>query len=391
MEASTTIVNVNSENHEKFVAYLGEVIGQNIKNLNSVEEFAALMSTHVDKIIDTLEEEDAEGCFQVLFKDIQLETDGALVSKLVRELTSVLTSNTETNPVLRLRILTNMYNILSSVTTESTPSSFVVLLLAIIKYAGQVGQMSLLQGYFDMLEELVTKWTLSTEEACEVYLQVSLALEGDGSIEKSQTFLIKYLSTCGALKSAISKGEKKLAVKCMVGAVRSPIVCFTERHDILSLRSVSALKNDSEHGELFKLLSIFSSGKLKDYMNFYASGGAALVTKYALDHEQIVDNMRLLSMCSLATEHAEIPYEAIASDLDVPFEDVEHWVVKTISARLIDAKMDQLTRRVMISRCTHRIFGQGQWLELQSKLNSWKMNIRGILETLARTEALQNN
>jgi translation initiation factor 3 subunit M len=199
----------------------------------------------------------------------------------------------------------------------------------------------------------------------------------------------RYLSTYDA-SLALDDEEKKLAAKCMVGAVRSPIVCFMERHNILVLRGVASLKGDKEHGQLFDLLSIFSTGKLVDYMAFYnKNNGAALLSKYALQHEEIVMNMRLLTMCSLATEHTEIPYESIATELDVPLESVEHWVVNTISAKLIDAKMDQLTQRVLISRCTHRIFGEQQWKDLQLKLNSWKTNLRNILDTLAKTEALK--
>jgi translation initiation factor 3 subunit M len=310
---------------------------------------------------------------------------------MVQDLTAAIISNTESKVVLRLKILANMYNVLSSVVSDSAnPSVFVVVLLAIIKYAGVVKQMDLLHGYFDILDDLVVKWKLSSKEAFDLFLQVSLALETQGSEEKAQLFLIKALSSVDT-SVPVDAEEKKLAAKCMVGAVKSPIVCFMERHDILGLRGVAALKGDSEHGKLYDLLSIFSTGKLKEYMDFYSNmNGAALLSKYeGLDHNAIIDNMRLLSMCSLATEHTEIPYESVASDLDIPLSDVETWVVRTISTKLIDAKMDQLTRRVMISRCTHRIFGPAQWKELQGKLEAWKTNLRGILETLAKTEALK--
>mmetsp|Transcript_37769 Transcript_37769/g.48904 ORF Transcript_37769/g.48904 Transcript_37769/m.48904 type:complete len:288 (+) Transcript_37769:35-898(+) len=280
-----------------------------------------------------------------------------------------------------------MYNVLSSIGA----SVFIVVLLSIIKYAGAIGQMDLLHGYFNSLDALVVKWKLSATESRDLFLQVSLALEAQGSEEKAQLFLIKALSSSDDSTKADDE-EKKLAAKCMVGAVRRPIVCFMDRHDILNLRGVAALKNDPTHGQLYNLLSIFSSNKLKEYNQFInQDNGKQLLKKHDLDHHLIVDNMRLLTMCSLATEHTEIPYEIIATELDIPIDEVEAWVVKTISAKLIDAKMDQFTQRVMISRCTHRIFGQAQWNELQLKLNSWKSNLRGILDTLAKTEALKTN
>lgn len=56
--------------------------------------------------------------------------------------------------------------------------------------------------------------------------------------------------------------------------------------------------------------------------------------------------MRLLTLCSLATEHEEIPYAAVAGGLEVPLSEVEPWVVAAIGAKLIEAKMDQLTATV---------------------------------------------
>ena len=156
---------------------------------------------------------------------------------------------------------------------------------------------------------------------------------------------------------------------------------------MVGLAAVDALKDDSRYRKLFELLDIFTRGKLKDYLAF-ALANEALLTAHNLQHDVCVRNMRLLSMCSLATEHEEIPYAAIASDLDVPLAEVEAWVVRTITARLIDAKMDQLQSRVMITRCTHRVFGDGHWAQLQCKLTAWKGNVRSIIDTLNMTETL---
>ena len=49
-------------------------------------------------------------------------------------------------------------------------------------------------------------------------------------------------------------------------------------------------------------------GKLREYLAFH-EGNPGVLESYGLDHEQCIAHMRLLSMCSLATEHEEIPYE----------------------------------------------------------------------------------
>ena len=52
------------------------------------------------------------------------------------------------------------------------------------------------------------------------------------------------------------------------------------------------------------------------------------MTKHGINHEECVANMRLLSLCSLATEHEEIPYSAISKTLQVDDDDVEEWVLR---------------------------------------------------------------
>ena len=267
---------------------------------------------------------------------------------------------------------------------------FITVLLNIIKYAGAVGQIALLEGYFDLLDDLALKWRLDISDARALYLEVSKALVAQNIEAKAQYFLIKHLETFGGVGSeAASFGPhtRSLAAKSVAGAVRNPIVCFQERHNVMSLAAIAALKGDAEYGKLFELLVIFTQGKLRDYLE-YAKRCQAVLSAYELDHDSCVDNMRLLSMCSLATEHEEIPYAAIAEDLGVPLEEVEAWVVRTITSGLIDAKMDQLKSRVVITRCTHRVFYHAQWAQLQEKLATWKGNLRSILSTLKKTKGL---
>lgn len=47
-----------------------------------------------------------------------------------------------------------------------------------------------------------------------------------------------------------------------------------------------------------------------------------MLTKYSLDGESCVKNMRILSLCSLASQHVELPYALIARDLEVEESEV---------------------------------------------------------------------
>ena len=99
--------------------------------------------------------------------------------------------------------------------------------------------------------------------------------------------------------------------------------------------------------------------------------------------------MRLLSLCSLATEHEEIPYDAIATTLQIDTKDVEKWVIAAVSSGLLTAKMDQLQRVVMVEKCVVRRFGMEQWKVLQRRLNEWTRNVRSVVEGLKQSQVGQ--
>ena len=93
--------------------------------------------------------------------------------------------------------------------------------------------------------------------------------------------------------------------------------------------------------------------------------------------------MRILSLCSLAAEHEEIPYSVVAKTLLLPNEDeVESWVIAAVSSGLLSAKMDQLQHKVMVERCVVRRFDSQQWKLLQERLKAWKQNVGGVITGL---------
>merc|ERR1719416_351774 len=92
-------------------------------------------------------------------------------------------------------------------------------------------------------------------------------------------------------------------------------------------------------------------------------------------------NMCLLSLVSLAGEHEEVPYSAIASTLNVDENEVERWVIGAVSSGLMEAKMDQLRRVVLVERCAVRQFG------LKVRLDKWKSNVKGVLDALEKSGA----
>lgn len=63
-------------------------------------------------------------------------------------------------------------------------------------------------------------------------------------------------------------------------------------------------------------------------------------------------------------------------------EDVEEWVVKAITAGLVDARIDELKKVVVVSRYSQREFGDENWRQLAARLTTWRSNVAAMLDTL---------
>ncbi|KAK9049939.1 hypothetical protein SSX86_031092 [Deinandra increscens subsp. villosa] len=95
-----------------------------------------------------------------------------------------------------------------------------------------------------------------------------------------------------------------------------------------------------------------------------------------LVHEECMAKIRLMSIIDLAfNESAQVPYSLIKETLKIEDEQVEPWVVKAITAKLVDCKIDQMNKVIRMSHCTERVFGLLQWQALREKLATWRVCI----------------
>jgi translation initiation factor 3 subunit M len=220
----------------------------------------------------------------------------------------------------------------------------------------------------------------------------------DGTLEKEglqarslrQKFLLKFLGTYGD-GDVVDKAGIEAAKEAAIGAIQDPINLFHDQRGIMSLSPIAALEKNKDTKPLYELLQIFQEKKLQDLQQFQKDDKNNTLSTYNISPDSSIRHMRLLSLCSLASEHEEIPYDAIASTLDLDSTssaDVETWVIAAVSSGLLSAKMDQLQRVVMVERCVVRKFGMEQWKVLKERLDVWKKNVRGVLEGLKETNGV---
>ncbi|GJT78772.1 eukaryotic translation initiation factor 3 subunit M-like protein [Tanacetum coccineum] len=90
-----------------------------------------------------------------------------------------------------------------------------------------------------------------------------------------------------------------------------------------------------------------------------------------------------MSLVDLAFDDStQIPYSAVKDTLQIEDDEVESWLVKEITAKLVDCKIDQMNQVVIVSRCTNRVFGPSHWLALRTKLTNWRGNIANVITTI---------
>jgi len=207
--------------------------------------------------------------------------------------------------------------------------------------------------------------------------------EGKAAEGVRQRYLLKFLGTYRD-GEAVDKAGLEAAREAAVGAIRDPVNLFHEQRSIMGLTPVAALETNKGTKPLYALLQIFQEKKLQDFQAFVTTSTKTL-SQHGLKQEDCIRHMRLLSLCSLATEHEEIPYDAIATTLQIEEKEVEKWVIAAVSSGLLSAKMDQLQRVVMVEGCVVRRFGMEQWEVLQKRLDVWKRNVRGVLEGLKQS------
>jgi len=269
----------------------------------------------------------------------------------------------------QLRLLSALYNL------RSSPQEKCALLVRMVTLAptltGRLGEL------VEDVVKLLDGWSIRLEKRRPLYKAIA---KKDKS--KKQKFTLLLVETY-ANASQIDKEGLAAAKQAAIGAIRDPVTLFQQQRSMLSSPAIKALADKSDTKQLYALLEIFQQGKLQDYRTFKKE---KVLSKYELNEADCTRHIRILSLCSLAAESEEVPYNLVAETLDVSEEEVESWVIAAVSSGLLSAKMDQIEQKIMVERSVVRKFDMDQWKGLQSQLQLWKLNLNGILDALKQSD-----
>ncbi|XP_031492861.1 uncharacterized protein LOC116259272 [Nymphaea colorata] len=282
-------------------------------------------------------------------------------------------------PALRLKILFNLYNLL-----EHPYSRFFVYEKALeLAIRGKVTE-SILPS-FKKIDNFLKEWEIGPLEQRRLFLKISNVLgEIKSSSKEYFSFLTKYLATFSNEDAHTMSKAKPAAERAIFEFVKAPDMF---QCDLLDMPAVRQLEKDGKYALAFQLLKIFLTQRLDAYLDFQAAN-STLLKSHGLVHEECITKMRLMSLVDLSSNgSSEIPYAMIRDTLRIKDDEVEYWVVRAISAKLLDCKMDQMNETVIVSRHTERMFGPSQWEVLRLRLEEWRANVTNALRTIQYNKA----
>lgn len=323
-------------------------------------------------------DKDVETCFLVIC-NVVCKLPEAEALQAADKIVAAVTVETS-DSALRLRALLNLFNLMPYNTGKYS------IILATLEYCASTALVEPLLPAAKRADVWVKEWGIGNEETRALWSAFAKLLQGYKPASKDYfNFLIKYLTT---FENVENPPLEKIETEAVLATKEFVTNADLFHCDLLDLKCIQKVKDSPKVSGTFKLLGIFLTGRLSDYLTAYKAD-PKLVEDLGLSHEDCVSKMRLMSLAALGNEgeSGEIPYSLVKDALQIDISEVETWVVKAIGLKLLEAKMDQLREVVVISRCSNRVFEAAQWEELRSKLEGWKGSVGNVCKVVGQLRA----
>lgn len=268
---------------------------------------------------------------------------------------------------LRLKLLNNLFSGLN----EENAQRYIVY-MALLKLASRADLLPVVKPNIDEIKRWLAMWKVSTICVQALWRTLHEAYRNNKQTELATKVMIELLGTYTSDNASQARED---AHKCIVTCLADPETFIMDH--LLTLKPVKVLEGELLHN----LLTIFVTGKLSHYLQFYEDN-KDFVNALGLSHEDNIKKMKLLTFMQMAETRQEIDYETIQREIGLDQEDIESFIIDVVRTKAVFAKIDQLQRRVLISYTTHRTFGKQQWQLLREQLSSWQQNLEQCLTSL---------
>eukprot|EP00042_Codosiga_hollandica_P027075 m.132030 g.132030 ORF g.132030 m.132030 type:complete len:408 (+) comp52373_c0_seq9:281-1504(+) len=275
--------------------------------------------------------------------------------------------------------------------------------LSLVALTSRSSAFETLTAQLGQLPSWLSEWSTTLAEQQALYKAINQVL-----LDKKQD---KLACDClaGFLKTLNGKPANQLAAfKADALLLLSQVVAtesLLEYDTVLSLDVVSQLKGEKLH----EIVGILSRGTLTDFLA-WQTANAGVVAALKLDEERLTHKMRLATLAQLCARDHVVEFHAISAALQIPAAQIELWVIDAVRTGLVEAKIDEMNNRIIVSRSTLTAFGMDQWKDLkvrrcmiyscalsypfqlwipegQARLEEWKSNIADVKKVLVSVKA----
>eukprot|EP01096_Ripella_sp_DP13-Kostka_P008944 TRINITY_DN3364_c0_g2_i1.p1 TRINITY_DN3364_c0_g2~~TRINITY_DN3364_c0_g2_i1.p1 ORF type:complete len:423 (+),score=225.21 TRINITY_DN3364_c0_g2_i1:80-1270(+) len=320
-------------------------------------------------------EKDIEGFFATLANlGTKLKLTDDKVGRFVDLVSSALLS-TKSKTELRLKSLVHFYNI-----GELENEHRFKVLKTILRIILEAESVSLLaRQIIQKVQSLKSQLNLSPvqlKELNELFFLISDKLEpkSNASFTKLVT-LLKELDDAQVQLPEIVEYARQIVIR----SIQTPEVYQFDQ--ILSLKAVQQLKVVKETEKLFELLEIFGSKGI-DALQQFVDQNAGITEETGISKDDLFSKLRLLLLSSIGTLRNELSFDEIISNLKINEAELEEIVIQAIGYGILDARIDQINRSVVIVDTKPREFPLEWWTLLQQRLDTWKEHIAVVQQAV---------
>ncbi|XP_069132298.1 eukaryotic translation initiation factor 3 subunit M-like [Argopecten irradians] len=252
--------------------------------------------------------------------------------------------------------------------------------VAMVKLAHQADLILLVDTDLEKVKRWTSMWDISPKKLQNLLRNLHDALIDSKLSETATKVMIDLLGSYTEDNASQARDD---AHRCIVTHLGDPNTFLMDH--LLTLKPVKFLEGELIHD----LLTIFVSGKISQYQQFYKNN-TDFVKSLCLSHEQNMRKMRLLTFMQMAENKTEIEYSVLQEEMLITAEEIEPFIIDVLRTKAVRAKIDQMQKKVLISSTTHRTFGRQQWQMLKQHLIQWQENLKGVQASLSQLDLINN-
>ncbi|CAH1787809.1 unnamed protein product [Owenia fusiformis] len=317
---------------------LGAEISEESSAAGYITDIVQLVSASEKCFTEASNDTDIESVFNSIISLILIvpsDNSEDLIISLCEKLAKIPPGDKQRGPI-RTRLLQNLFNGLD----ERSPGRYVVY-YSLVKLAGQTKQIEAIPHDLTQIKKWVAQWDVSTEKVQQLLRALHDAFVECKQTDKGTKTMIELLGTYTEDNASQARDD---AQRCIVTSLRDPTTFLLDH--LLTLKPVKFLEGELIHN----LLTIFVSGKVSDYLQFYQTN-TDTVNSLGLRHEDNLKKMQILTFMQMAEQNKEIDFATIEQEMRLGPDDVESFIIEVVRTKAVRVRMDQVLSQYVYFSC----------------------------------------